>query len=358
MTQSRCGALRPDCGAKASRRYPEAPSRPSRTVGRRARGRALRPDPASHHATRHNGFVQLDRPDFFIAGAPKCGTTALAGWLAQHPKVFMPVHKEPYFFGDDLTHRHGRPTRREYEAIFAPAAGDQLTGDASTWSLWSTSAAAEIRAARPDARIFIMLRNPVDMMYSLHAEMVWEADEDVLDFATAVDLDVERANGRSLPRGIGRPETVRYRSAADFASQVTRYLSTFPAEQVHIIIFDDLVADAGSVYRGAVEFLGLEPHPGTVIDRRNASKVIRSRALQRVLLAPPWPISATMPTFRRSPLSHRIRGWLLEANSRVQPRPPLDLTLRRRLTNELRPAIERLEALIGRDLSEWKRVDS
>ena len=302
----------------------------------------------------HNGPVQLDRPDFFIVGAPKCGTTALAGWLGQHPKVFMPVHKEPYFFGDDLTHRHGRPTRSEYAAIFAPAEADQLTGDASTWALWSTSAATEIHAAKPDARVFIMLRNPVDMMYSLHAEMVWEAEEDVLDFATAVDLDAERAVGRSLPRGIGRPETVRYRSAADFAPQVERYLSTFPREQVHIIVFDDLLADAASVYRRAAEFLGLEPDPGTIVDRRNANKVTRSPAFQRVLLAPPWPISTTMATFRRSPLLHRLRGWLLDANSRVQPRPPLDAGLRQRLTHELRPSVERLETVVSRDLSAWK----
>lgn len=302
--------------------------------------------------------MQLHRPDFFIVGAPKCGTTALAGWLAQHPNVFMPVHKEPYFFGDDLTHRHGRPTRSEYEAIFAPAARDELTGDASTWSLWSTSAAAEIHSARADARIFIMLRNPIDMMYSLHAEMVWEADEDVLDFATAVELDSERADGGSLPPGVGRPETVRYRSAADFAPQVARYLSIFPAGQVHVIIFDDLVVNAPSVYRGAGEFLGLQPHPGAVLHWRNANKVLRSRALQRFILAPPWPISTTMPTFRRSVLSHRIRAWLLAANSQVLPRPPLDPTLRRRLTDELRPSVERLEALIGRDLSHWKGTDS
>jgi hypothetical protein len=298
--------------------------------------------------------VRLERPDFFIVGAPKCGTTALAAWLGQHPKVFMPAHKEPYFFGDDLTHRHGRPTRTEYEEIFAPAGPGRLTGDASTWSLWSTSAAAEIRAARPEARIFIMLRNPVDMMYSLHAEMVWEAEEDVLDFGTAVDLDADRAHGRSLPQGVGRPETVRYRSAAEFPPQVARYLKVFPPEQIHVIVFDDLMADADSVYRGAVEFLGLEPDPRVTVDRRNANKILRSRTFQRFMLAPPWPISRTMPTFRRVALLHRARAWLLAANSREQPRSPLDPALRRRLSLELRPSVERLEVMIGRDLSRWK----
>jgi hypothetical protein len=298
--------------------------------------------------------MTLNRPDFLIVGAPKCGTTALAAWLAAHPRIFMPAHKEPFFFGDDLTHRHGRMSRAEYRALFTPARPDQLAGEASTWSLWSSSAAEEIRTELPHARIIIMLRNPVDMMASLHAEMVWEAEEDVAAFATAVDLDEARGEGRRLPKGIGRPETVRYRSAADFAPQVERYLEAFPTEQLHVILFDDLRTDAGALYRRAVRFLGLEPDPGVRLQPRNASKVVRSRRLQRLLLAPPWPLSKTMPAFRRVSAMHRLRGLALGLNSREQPRPPMDPVLRRRLTDEMRPGVDRLERLVGRDLSAWK----
>lgn len=298
--------------------------------------------------------MTLHRPDFFIAGAPKCGTTALATWLSAHPRIFMPAHKEPFFFGDDLTHRHGRMSRSDYRALFEPARPDQLAGEASTWSLWSRSAAGEIRRELPDARIIIMLRNPVDTMASLHAEMVWEAEEDVTDFATAVDLDEARGEGMALPAGVGRPETVRYRTAAEYAPQVARYLEAFPAEQLHVIVFDDLRADAAAVYRDAVRFLGLDPDPGVRLRPRNANKVVRSRWIQRLLLAPPWPLSRAMPTFRRMPAMHRLRGFALRLNSREQPRPRMDPALRRRLTDQLRPGVERLERLIGRDLSAWK----
>jgi hypothetical protein len=301
--------------------------------------------------------LDLDRPDFFIVGAPKCGTTALARWLGQHPRIFMPVHKEPYYFGDDLTHRHGRMPRSEYAALFAPARPDQLAGEGSTWYLWSSSAAREIRSARPEGRIIIMLRNPADMMVSLHSEMVWEADEDELDAEAAIDLDATRGLGRSLPAGVGRPETVRYRSAADFAPQVERYLEAFPREQIHVIVFDDLVADASAVYADTVCFLGLEPQPDVNLDRWNSNKVLRSHRFQRLLLAPPWPLSAAMPTFRRSTLLHRLRGRLLELNSREQARPPMDAAFRRRLGREMRPMIERLATLIDRDLSAWKTDD-
>lgn len=296
----------------------------------------------------------MHRPDFLIIGAPKCGTTALADWLGQHPRVFMPVHKEPFFFGHDLTHRHGRMSRAEYRALFAPARPDQLAGEASTWTLWSSCAAEEIRRALPDARIILMLRNPVDMMVSLHAEMVWEAEEDVTDFAEAVDLDEARGRGVRLPAGVGRPETVRYRSAADFAPQVERYLDTFPAEQVHIVLFDDLRADSAAVYRRAVDFLGLEADSAVRLRPRNVSKVVRSRRLQRLILAPPWPLSRAMPTLRRAPTMHRLRAIALSLNSRERPRPPMDPALRNRLTGEMRPSVERLETLIERDLSAWR----
>ncbi|MCH9035408.1 MAG: sulfotransferase [Planctomycetes bacterium] len=46
----------------------------------------------------------MNKPDFFIVGAPKCGTTSLYEYLRQHPEVFMSRIKEPHFFGRDLSH--------------------------------------------------------------------------------------------------------------------------------------------------------------------------------------------------------------------------------------------------------------
>src|SRR5215207_9230182 len=92
-------------------------------------------------------------PDFFIVGAPKCGTTAMYEYLRQHPSIFMPFHKEPLFFGSDLHHRYGRLTEAEYRALFRAARPDQRVGEASAWYLYSTTSAAEIHAAAEDARI-------------------------------------------------------------------------------------------------------------------------------------------------------------------------------------------------------------
>jgi hypothetical protein len=70
-------------------------------------------------------------PNFFILGAPKCGTTSLAAWLAAHPAVYMSPLKEPAYFAADL--KVDRPGPQEYRALFS-AAGDihLAVGEAST----------------------------------------------------------------------------------------------------------------------------------------------------------------------------------------------------------------------------------
>ncbi len=101
-----------------------------------------------------------ERPDFVIAGAARCGTTALHEYLALHPAVFMPVLKEPGFFSTDLP--GGVSTLEEYRALFAPAPAHALTGEASTQYLYSKVALERLTAHNPQVRIIVILRNLVD----------------------------------------------------------------------------------------------------------------------------------------------------------------------------------------------------
>ncbi|MGH6917730.1 MAG: sulfotransferase, partial [Geminicoccaceae bacterium] len=77
-------------------------------------------------------------PDFFIVGAPKCGTTALYNYLRDHPRIFLPERKEVHFFCDDLNF----PTRsairdwNEYLALFVGATDYMLIGETSASYLY------------------------------------------------------------------------------------------------------------------------------------------------------------------------------------------------------------------------------
>ena len=96
------------------------------------------------------------KPNFFIVGAPKCGTTSLHEYLQRHPDVFMPFFKEPHFFGSDLVRlplsRQFRAKPGRYLKLFRDARGEKRIGESSPWYLASQRAADEIHAYDPAKR--------------------------------------------------------------------------------------------------------------------------------------------------------------------------------------------------------------
>ena len=118
-------------------------------------------------------------PDFFIVGHAKSGTTALYEMLRPHPEIYMPEVKEPWFLATDMRvrfqpKRGGVPpqTLEDYLALFADARPDQRAGEASSSYLWSRTAAENIAALQPDAKIIALLREPASFLYSLHLQLV------------------------------------------------------------------------------------------------------------------------------------------------------------------------------------------
>jgi hypothetical protein len=292
-------------------------------------------------------------PDFFIVGAFKSGTTALYEYLRRHPQVFMPFHKEPLYFGDDLTRRYGRMRLDQYAALFAAAEPGQRVGEASAWYLYSRSAAQEIRAASPQARIIVMLRNPVDVMYAQHSQLIFNVEEDLVDFAQALEAEPARRRGERLPPGPLRVENLFYRDSVRFADQLQRYYDAFGRERVLVIVYDDFRDHTSAIYRDALEFLDVDPSFALDFAIRNPNKRVRLPALQRLVYQPPGPLLRLVPIIRRFPLAHALRDRLLRLNSTPARREPMEPYLRRQLLAEFAPEIERIGELIGRDLSGW-----
>src|SRR4029077_6491967 len=117
-------------------------------------------------------------PDFFIVGHAKSGTTALYEMLREHPQIFLPRSKEPWFFAEELHERtpprpEGTPrTLEEYTAWFAGAQPGQRVGEATVLYLWCRPAAGAIAAVQPEARIVAILREPASFLRSLHLQLV------------------------------------------------------------------------------------------------------------------------------------------------------------------------------------------
>jgi hypothetical protein len=201
-----------------------------------------------------------------------------------------------------------------------------------------------------------MLRDPVEVMYSMHAELVYSGAEDIEDFATALAAEDDRRAGRRIPAGANKPSALFYRDTARFAEQVERYFDVLGRDRVHVIIYDDFRADPLAAYRGTLRFLTLDDSFVPRMDVVNPSKRPRSRLLQRLIQRPPGLVRglvrAALPAQRRKRL-YRAAKTL---NARAQPRRPMDPDLRRRLIDEFAPEVARLGSLLGRDLSAWSRA--
>jgi hypothetical protein len=302
----------------------------------------------------------MPHPDFIIVGAPKCGTTALNEYLGANPAVFM-ARKEQHFFGSDLTFAWPRTTREEYLRSFAEGEQAGLRGEASVWYLYSTLAAAEIHAHNPRARIIAMVRNPADMLYSLHGHYFSWGVENIPDFGDALAAEHDREQGRRIPPGHGHPWALAYTKVARFHEQLERYLEAFGADQVHVVLYDDLADDPQGTYSRVLSFLGVDGASFPEFRVVNANRHIRNRRLHKVVSSVRFPspglrrvarVAVPSRTFRRA-VQSRFVDVAGRGNVVAGKRPPLDPRLRASLTSEFEPEIKALASLIGRDLDHW-----
>ncbi len=293
-------------------------------------------------------------PDFFIVGAPRAGTTTMYEALAAHPGIFMPDDKEPHHFSTDLDSGSyldslffTRP-EDDYLALFKDAQDGQRMGEGSTSYLLSRDAAARIAATVPEACIIVMLRDPVEMIRSFHGRRLFSGAEDIESLQEALEAEADRRAGLRIPATARNVPALFYRDVARYGEQLQRYVDRFPPERMHVILFDDFLADPEAVYELTLRFLGVDPTFRTSLEARNAARGVRSRRFQRVLLSPAliragrWLIPGR--------LQARVRPLFDKANAESQGDPPVPAELRARLLEELRPDVERAGRLIGRDL--------
>jgi hypothetical protein len=302
------------------------------------------------------------RPNFFIIGAPKCGTTSLYEYLKGHPEIFMSPAKEPrYFSPDDALGarghalRHGRDLDR-YLDLFAGAKDEERLGEASVGYIYSRQAPRLIRDFEPDARIIVMLRNPVDMIYSLHGQRLSESREDLEDFGQALASEEDRRRGRRVPAN-ATPAASLYRDRGRFSQLLPVWFEAFGRDRVLVIIFEDFVRDPAAGFRRVLEFLGVDPKyqpPDFAVhnpSHRPRSSLLRSLTKARL---PQWIVWQLLPRLLGDRATRALVRRFRHSRLIRKPfkRPPLDPGLRRQLEAEFAPDVTALGELLGRDLHE------
>lgn len=290
------------------------------------------------------------RPRLFILGAPKCGTTALCDYLSRHAKICFSEPKEAKFFHQDFSPEHRLcSSEKEYMRSFAHRTEEHsLLAEGTVWYLYSQVAVEKILKFNPEARFVVMLRNPVDLSYSLHSQLLYGGDEDVEDFEQAWRLQEPRAEGQRLPRFCRDPKSLQYREVASLGAQVERLLSQVGRDRVRFLVFDDFIRDPGAAYREVLEFVGLEDDGRAEFPRVNENKVLKRGLLPKIMFHAAA-VKRALGIRRSMGVWRRMQPALAETRKRA----PMSPQLREELCATFREDVELLSRLLERDLTPW-----
>lgn len=312
----------------------------------------------------------MKAPNFFIVGAPKCGTTALSEYLRHHPNVFFSSQKELDFFNEDqgsedITGLSTPTNLNEYLECFAGADERHLAvGEGSPHYLRSDVAVPNILDFNAEARLITMVRNPVDMIYSFHKHLVYIGRETCLDFEGAWRKQGERKQGRSIPENLLDRSKLFYSEIGMLGKQVERLFKVAPPEQIKIILFDDLAETPQEVYENVLTFLNLPSDDRTEFPNINPSKRVKSRRLQQMQ----WIVGLNVLRAKRTlgvqgrlnllKSLKKLNTALTRFNTEYKARPALSPAFEAELRDFYKEDVELLSQLLGRDLSPWLRGQS
>jgi DNA polymerase III psi subunit len=305
--------------------------------------------------------LQVTKPNFFLIGAPKCGTTAVDKALGQHPEIFMSSPKEPSYFlftggnpyGFDPETRVS--DRAAYLALFDGAAEKKVRGEASPLYLHGTHIAADIHELNPDGKIMAILRDPVERacsmylffhQYDRHARLTPEDFRRRFLDGTLCHAPVREAR-----------MTMEFLKAFGFYHELLKpYYELFPRENILIVAHDELKADSAAFARHILAFLEVDQSWPTPITPENVTFAPKNREINYWLnhATASAPRQMLKRLFERSGTARAIRDSINRANQqRVALRQFLTDDLHRDLIETYRADIMRLSELVGIDFTPW-----
>ncbi|MBO6658332.1 MAG: sulfotransferase [Pseudomonadales bacterium] len=242
------------------------------------------------------------KPNLFIVGAPKCGTTTLHRILEQHPDICMSSFKEPHYFATDFDAPQYIRNERTYLNLFRQP-DRKVVGESSPLYLYSDAAPHAIHKSNPDAKIIIAIRHPVDLVVSLHNALLANGKEDIKDLAEALELEQIRGQGKNLPRHCKPEIVVQYRTIARISERIRHYLEVFSPSQIFFCSLEELSKTPEQVLSEICNFLEIDnPNDDIVIDSFNSRKSVRSKFIQRMFVLTPFETKQRIKKLIPSPI--------------------------------------------------------
>ena len=287
------------------------------------------------------------KPNFFLVGVPKAGTTALYHQLRHHPDIYMPEVKEPHYFMEWVRPGRGPITRAEYEALFIDAGSARAVGEATPDYFHWPDSPRRIAGYDPEARIVVSLRQPVQRSYSHYKMMRNDTRSSFRDFNKATQQAIIALKaGKVAPFGSG------YRHSF-YAEALKRWYDLFQKERVLVLIYEEYLADPETTLENLYAFLGVDPSfkPGNI-------RTIYNKGMGVPRIQPVQSLLYQNMVFKRwvrrlVPESLRARGKKAIETLNHRPEIPLSNEQVQRLTAHFMDDIRATERMLGRDLKLW-----
>ena len=210
----------------------------------------------------------------------------------------------------------------------------------------------------PAARFIVAVRNPLDMIASYHARLLYSLDENQPDLAIAWSLQDRRRQGHDIPPRCREARLLQYGDMGSLGKHLALMFETLGRENCFVVVFDDLQSRPAELYTELLAFIGLDDDGRRAFVHKNSHQGYRSLLLQQYVMNPPRWISHLIAKRRLTSgasmkFLRGIRRWIKKRNRIRVERPELTRKFRAELTEYFADDIDLLSELLGRELSHW-----
>ena len=295
-------------------------------------------------------------PNLLVAGAMRAGTTSAYRYLDAHPDIFMSPTKEPHFLafegaaptytgpGDDHFNRRACTTLEEYRALFAGGRTARWRGEASAMYLHLPATLDGMARHGIEPFVVLFLRDPAERAASAFEYLRRQGRETLATLTEGLDAEPER-------RRLGWAPIWHYTEISRYSEQVLRWRDAVGADNLEVVLFEDLERSPRETFASIFGRLGVDPDAPIEYVVHNQSGSPRSVLLERMTRrAGPWRrrIKRSLPRGARHAFERLREGNIVGRDS-------VDDAARQRIVAAVEDDVRRLEEVLERDLSAWRR---
>lgn len=294
-------------------------------------------------------------PDFFVVGAQKCGTTLLYGLLKKHPEIFLPDQKETHYFitrGGPLSYADSASTRLNETSIFKESkylqlyenAASKIKGEVCPTYLYDANSAERIFSSNPNAKIIIVLRDPIQRAFSAYKHMKARGAELSRSFASALKNEEKYIdeNWQTMSH---------YVKGSMYYEQVKRYFDVFPKENITVLCFEEMKANPIECANNILSLFSLSSLDSNIrLPQKNKTFILKNRFMSHVFINQPKfvrIIKNIVPNKNRGLIKESVLGLFSASEEFLSPH---DVAYLKEFFSD---DVEKLRNLVDGEFSGW-----